>query len=249
MAIEGNTRRVAALGGGLLLMAVLAAGCAPVFGQTVRGSGEIVEREIELGDVTEVRIGSALNAQVIPGSEPSVTVRADDNVADHIEVREEGRRVTARVERGIRLRGATVGITVTLPSVTEIAASGAATVELVEGLDHDALRLGSSGASTLRGTVEATRLGVTASGASDIDLAGSAEDIEATASGASEVDLRRLSVSGDGRVEASGASDVAVQVSGSLTARASGASEVRYGGAPRAVSTRASGASSVEPSD
>lgn len=238
--------RTATLGVLLLITAFVAAGCAPLFQQTVRGSGQIEERDVVLGDVTEVSIGSALNAEVVPGEDASVTVRADDNVMNRIEVDERGRRVEIRLERGIRLRAATVEIVVALPDLTRVGASGAADVEVAEGFDARELRVSASGASDVRGVIEAAGLDVSASGSSNVTLSGDAERLQARASGASDVDLRQLSVDGDARVEASGTSDVAVRVAGALEARASGASGVRYAGSPGDLTTQISGASSVE---
>ena len=242
----GEAPRTMTLAVVVVATTTLAAGCAPMFQQTVRGSGHIETREVVLGDVTEVSVGSALDAAIVPGGEPTVTIEADDNVLDRIEVRERGSRVELRVERGIRLRQATVDVTVRMPTVSRVAASGAAGVELAEGLDARDLRISASGASDMRGVVEAARLDVSASGSSDVALTGSAERLAVSASGASDIELRELPVSGDARVEASGASDVAVHVEGALQANASGASGVRYAGSPGEVRTQISGASSVE---
>ena len=247
MRSNGEAPRTATLAMIVLTTTVVAAGCAPLFQQTVRGSGEIDTRGIDLGDVSEVRVGSALDVDIVPGYEPTVTIEADDNVLDRIEVTEQGRRVELRLERGIRLRSATVDITVTLPSVTQVRTSGASNVDVTDGLEMDNLRVAASGASNIRGAIDAALLDVSASGSSDVSLTGSAEQLAASASGASDVDLRQVQVAGDGDVEASGASDVGVHVSGTLRANASGASGVRYAGSPGDVTTRISGASSVEP--
>ncbi len=247
MRSNGETPRTATLAMIVLTTAVVAAGCAPLFQQTVRGSGEIDTREIALGDVSEVRVGSALDVAIVPGDEPAVAIEADDNVLDRIEVTEQGQRVELRLERGIRLRSATVDITVTMPSVTRVGASGASNVDVTEGLEVDDLRVTASGASNVGGAIDAALLDVSASGSSGVSLAGGAGRLAVSASGASDVDLRQLQVDGDADVEASGASDVGVHVSGTLRANASGASGVRYAGSPGDVTTQISGASSVEP--
>ncbi len=150
-----------------------------------------------------MHVGSALDAEIVPGDEASVTVRGDDNVLDRIEILERRREVSIRLERAVRLRDA---------------------------------------------TVQATRLDVSASGSSNVVLAGRAEGLSVSASGASDADLAELVVDGDADVRASGSSDVVVHVEGALHARASGASDVRYGGAPTAVSAEESGAASIGPS-
>lgn len=217
--------------------------------EVVRGSGDVETREVALGEVTEVDIGSALDAEIVPGDEPSLTVRADDNLIDRVEISEAAPRVEVRLERGITLRGVTAEVTVTVPSLTEVAVSGASSVEVAEGIDIADLRVSASGASELTGTVEADQLDVDASGSSEVVLDGSAGELRVSASGATDADLGGLAVDGDARVEASGASDVFVRVTGTLDAHASGASSVDYAGSPADVSARTSGASSVERRD
>jgi hypothetical protein len=77
-------------------------------------------------------------------------------------------------------------------------------------------------------------------------LSGSAGDVVVDASGASTIDLANFPVA-DARVDASGASKVTVDASGTLDADASGASHVYYLGSPRLGRIDTSGASSVKP--
>ena len=249
MRTDPQTPRTATLAVIVLAATVVAAGCAPLFQQTVRGSGNIDTRDIALKDVSDVRVGSALDVDIVAGDEPGVAIEADDNVLDRVEVTERGRRVELRLQRGIRLRSATVDITLTTPSLTRVGVSGASNVDVAESVEVDDLHVTASGASSVAGTIAAALLDVSASGSSDVALVGSAQQLEASASGASDVDLRHLEVAGDAAVEASGASELAVHVAGALRANASGASGVRYAGSPADVTTQVSGASSVEPGE
>ena len=73
---------------------------------------------------------------------------------------------------------------------------------------------------------------------------GSGQNLTVEASGASTVDLGEFSVE-DADAEASGASTVTVNPSGTLDARASGASHVYYLGNPTMGEIETSGASSI----
>ncbi len=86
---------------------------------------------------------------------------------------------------------------------------------------------------------------LTASGASTVTAVGAAPRLELDVSGASTINLERLTV-GDLDVDASGASDVLVFVTGSATGAASGASSVELRGNPTDVRIETSGASSLD---
>jgi hypothetical protein len=83
------------------------------------------------------------------------------------------------------------------------------------------------------------------SGASQLTLDGSGGDLTLDVSGASRADLSQFVV-GDANVQASGASQVTVNVEGRLDADASGASRILYRGNPTLGRIESSGASRVD---
>lgn len=82
-----------------------------------------------------------------------------------------------------------------------------------------------------------SKLGV--SGASEVEIKGNGEGGEWTISGASEVDGDEF-VARDLTVTASGVSSAHVNVTGTLTSKASGGSSIRYAGNPRVNNTNSS---------
>ena len=106
------------------------------------------------------------------------------------------------------------------------------------------LDINMSGASDFDGAIQVNSLVVDLSGASDMRVKGTATTLKIDVSGASEFkgyDLETDNCSAD----ASGASDIAVTVNKELTARASGASGVRYRGNGVIRNIKTNGASSV----
>ncbi len=133
----------------------------------------------------------------------------------------------------------------TMPQLVGVQLSGSSYGTLADFKSTKALDLELSGASTLRGDVEAgdTRLDV--SGSSEVTLTGSAQDVTIDASGSSRVDLGDFMV-GDASVGASGASTVTVNPSGTLDVDASGGAHVYYLGGPSLGRIETSGGASVE---
>lgn len=102
-----------------------------------------------------------------------------------------------------------------------------------------------SGGSDFKGAVEATTLTVKQSGGSDVTISGKTTALVVSASGGSDFNGYELSAD-ICVVEVHGGSDASVSVSKELTAKASGASDVSYRGAPSVKTVETSGASSVK---
>lgn len=117
---------------------------------------------------------------------------------------------------------------------------------LVDGtIKGPELSLNISGGSDFRGKVEVKTLHVEASGGSDVDIEGSAANVVVDASGGSDLNGFNLEAH-TAHLEASGGCDIELTVSGTLTASASGGSDIRYKGAAKTHNTKSSGASSVK---
>ncbi len=176
----------------------------------------------------------------------ALQVRADDNVLDR--VRAEVSRGTLVLSLDGSVSSATLEADVTLPAqeLAEVRVRGASTVRAEETLSASALTVEVQGASTVAMPVVADALEVSAEGASTITMTGTASSLQAQALGASTLHLFGLTAS-EATVVAEGASTVAVSVTTSLDAAASGASTIRYDGSPGEVLGEATGASSVGP--
>jgi hypothetical protein len=84
------------------------------------------------------------------------------------------------------------------------------------------------------------------SGEGDLQANGHVDWVEAEVSGAGDVDFTQL-VARDAIVEISGADDIRVHATESLSASVSGAGDVTYTGDPSDVQTDVSGAGDVDP--
>jgi hypothetical protein len=194
------------------------------FSRGVKGSGNIATETRQVSDFTAIDVGGIFNVEATAGREYAVSVEADDNLLPLIKT--EVRRGVLHISTEERIKSSSkITVRVSAPNFEAIDTSGVARVE-VSGVSNNSLKLESSGASKVLVSGETTAL-------------------EAKTSGASKVDAESLR-SVDAAVKASGASKVRVVVSGRLTASASGAGKVLYGGSPTNVEKRTSGAGKVD---
>src|SRR5262249_50706376 len=101
-----------------------------------------------------------------------------------------------------------------------------------------------SGASGLKGDLQAESVDLAADGASNITLKGSAKKARLSCDGAGTLALAEFTAD-SAQVTLTGASQATVQVKGQLDYDLSGASQLRYGGEPKVGKQQATGASSA----
>ncbi len=194
--------------------------------RVIRGSGDLVARDMDLTGFTRLEISHAFRVYLTQSDTYRVVVTADDNVWDDLQIVKSGDTLRIGLEPGFNtVQNATLEAEVSMPTL-----AGA--------------RI--SGASRLTGDIDTGDVSFEVSGASRLILDGNGGDLRIEASGASQVDLSGF-VAEDADVEASGASTVTVYVTGRLNADASGASRVEYLGDPSLGAIDTSGASSVRP--
>jgi hypothetical protein len=213
---------------------------------SIRGSGNVVTQEETFSGFDKVDASQAFEVDISQGDTFSVVIRIDDNLVQYLQVVKQGNTLKIGLKPGRRynIRNAKMEAEVTMPELTGLHLSGASHGTITGFKSTKALDVDVSGASFLRGDIEAGDARFDVSGASQVTLTGSAQDVTIDASGASIVKLADFPVA-DASVEASGASSVTVNPSGKLDVDASGASHVYYLGSPTLGKVDTSGASSI----
>jgi len=133
---------------------------------------------------------------------------------------------------------------VSIKKIDRLDVSGACDVFFEDGLSAEDLNVRLSGASDLKGKIDAKKLSFDISGASDATISGNAAELSIEASGAS--DFKGFDMTTNYcTAEASGASSVNITVNKELNAKASGASSVRFKGEGLIRDIKTSGSSNI----
>jgi hypothetical protein len=241
-----------ALGSSLILGCSLVPNVGDVFSEisseiSSTGLGNVNTEEFDLSGFDKVEVSSAFDVEIRQAEAFSVVVRVDDSVKPYLDVVQQGSslRIGLKPLSPATVIAVTLEAEVTMPELTGLELSGAADVSVTDFKSKEPLYVEASGASSLRGDIEAGGVRFDVSGASDVRLSGSGDDLIMGVSGASSADLADFPVA-DANIEVSGASSAAVNVSGRLDAEASGASRVRYRGSPTLGRVDSSGGASIE---
>jgi len=229
----------------LVTSSILLSGCGVFIGLNgVRGSGRASTREYDLRDFKRIEVGNAFVVQVTQGDDYAVSVTVDDNLVKYLDVAQRGDTVRIRLQPGA-YTNTRLEAKVTMPSLVSADLSGAVQATFEGVRSEDDLKLVASGASRVRGDMEAASLDLVLSGASQADLTGKAASLRVRVSGASKADLPDFAVE-DADVDLSGASSGAVNAAKTLAVNLSGASTLSYLGQPEISSQSITGASQLK---
>ena len=213
---------------------------------SLTGSGNVVTQEEAISDFDKVEISHSFEVDIKQGESFSVVIRVDDNLVEQLQVEKFGSTLKIGLKSDISIvSNATLEAEITMPELTGLDLSGASNATISGFKSTKNLTVDLSGASSLRGDIEAGDTSADLSGSSNANLTGSGGNLTLDASGSSDVDLSDFPVA-DAEIDASGASTVTVNASGRLDVEASGASDVYYLGDPSMGTIDTSGASSVE---
>ena len=236
----------------VLIIGLLALGCFVGCGEEdswlpgpgEKGSGDLETCVLGFSDFNRVEAGPAFRIEIARSDSYSVSITADDNLIDEIEVSRSGEALVIGLTPGGH-EFTTLRAEITMPELYGLELD-AATTCTVAGFDstHD-FDTTLTAASTVTGDMTVGDAYFNISAASRVELSGAARDIVVEACAASTADLAGFPVN-NADVTLTGASQGIVNVDGTLDANLSSASTLEYIGEPAMGDIRTSGASTVK---
>ncbi|MGB5925528.1 MAG: head GIN domain-containing protein [Dehalococcoidia bacterium] len=208
------------------------------------GSGNLETEEYAFSNFTRVEISSAFEFEIQQSSSYNISVTADDNVMEYVQVSQVGQTLKIGLRTVTWFGPVTLRTSVTMPELRGLTVSGASRGDIYDFSSTGDVDITVSGASRVNGDITAGNVEFDISGASTIQLDGSANDMVASVSGASRLNLDDFTVN-NADVNFSGASSGTINLDGRLDADLSGASRLSYIGEPTMGTINTSGASTL----
>lgn len=223
-----NTWMVGAFSAGVLLMSSAAA-------------AEM--RDFDVAPFTEIEVNNGVRAELVIGAPQAVHVEADQQKdLDDLVVEVRNGRLSIGFDRGffenlgdfMSARNRQVTARITVPSLSEVAASSGASVSGA-GVTGPSLGVeASSGASITLSGVDSQRPKIAASSGASVDVAGRCTQLDAEVSSGGNLDLARLTCESV-RVRGSSGGRATVYASQAVDAEASSGGSVSVLGKPSSV--------------
>ncbi len=229
----------------LLFALTLFASCRFFGGERIRGNGNIVNVQRNVGTFNSIEAGGAVTVRLKQEASHLVRVETDENLLEYLEISTDGNTLIIRTKQGFNLDPSKELIVyVAAPQFRRLDVSGASNLIGDNTISGGELELDASGASSIDMEVKVSKLQADLSGASTLELNGSAERFSTEGSGASNIKCLDLATE-ETTLDLSGASNAEISANKQLNIEASGASDVRYRGNAN-INQKSSGASSVQ---
>jgi len=188
-------------------------------------SGKLQTQQKNLSDFTIINIQSGFQAQISQGDSYNVSITADNNVINRIDVSQTGNTLTIGLQLASIFNIGTLKAQITMPDLQEIHLSGGANANVA-------------------GFVMAHDFSVSESGGSTLRVEGQANGLSASCSGGSGLQLSDFKVD-TATIIMSGGSTGNVNVNGRLDADLSGGSSLVYAGNPTSGTITTTGLSTI----
>lgn len=205
------------------------------FGQ-VHGNGNVVEATRDINnDFNEIRVSRGLDLYIVQGNSASLKIEADENLHEIIttEVKNGVLNITSEENIG---KASAKKILVSVTEIERISASSGSDVFSENILKAEELEISSSSGSDVDVKVNTQDLILESSSGSDIRIAGKTVLLSARASSGSDIKAGNLEAE-EASVKASSGSDITVNTSKKLTAKASSGGDIKYYGDPEILET------------
>jgi len=199
--------------------------------ETIVGSGNLITQQKDFRDFSAIEVSSAFQVEISQSSFYSISITADDNIMDYIQVSKTDNTLNVGIQRG-SYQSTTLQVEIEMPEIDSLVLSGA-TIGIIKDFSSSELFVVElSGASRLEmQDINVGDFKVELSGASRLTAEGSGNDLLSIVSGASNLDLSNLPVT-NSNLSISGASQATVNLDGTLDATVSGTSTLYYIGEP-----------------
>lgn len=218
--------------------------CRFMGGEKIRGNGNIVSVQRNVGGFHSIDAGGAVELRIKQDAANAVKIETDENLQEYLDVFVDGNTLVIQTKKGYNLNPSEeIIVYASAPTFRNIGVSGASAVISEGALSGTDLEIDASGASEIMLNVEMQQVKANLSGASSLELKGKSDRFTTEASGSSKIRCLELTTE-ETTLDVSGATEAEVSANKKLTIEASGASNVNYRGNPN-VNQNSSGASSV----
>lgn len=231
----------------LILVILLLPGCS-FFGQ-VSGAGDVISKQYNINDFTEIEIGTAVEFEIVPGDTYSVSLKTNENIFDYVDVYHSGKTLSIKM-KPISYSKTSVVATIALPMLDRINLKGTAHGKVKGFKSAQSFSLQASGDSTLELDVEAgaaslflsenciivgrllaTDLNLDLLENSKTSLNGSANSLTLKATGSTLANLPDYPLQ-NASLELAESSQAIININGTLNASLKDASKLDYSGNP-----------------
>ncbi len=233
----------------IVLIATAFSSCRLIGGKRVRGNGNVITQDRNVGNFSGVRSHGFFDVYLTSGPTNSVRIEAEENIQQHIQTHLEGNVLKIETEDGIWLKPRRdVKVYITSPSLNEVKVYGSGNITSQSKItNRDKMQLGIYGSGDIKADINAPVVEADISGSGNINLAGEVKEFDGEINGSGDIKAADLKAE-DTKVSINGSGSANIFASVKLDIAVRGSGDVRYSG-PAHVTSDIRGSGSVKKVD
>jgi uncharacterized protein YpmB len=214
----------------------------------VTGSGDLITQQKDFSGFSAIDVSSGFEVEISQSSFYSISVTADDNIIEYIQISKTDNTLKVRLQAGISYQSITLQIEIEMPELNNIELSGGSQGTINDFASSNVFSIDLSGGSQIEGSFTTTEnVNFELYGGSQLDnFVGEANDTIIELSQGSQLDLSEFVVN-NSNVNLNGGSQATINLNGRLDANLIGGSTLEYIGEPTMGDIEVSGGSTVNP--
>lgn len=210
----------------------------------IKGSNNVVSEERTISSNFEsIKVSQGISVHLTQDNSTELKVEADDNIIDLLVTEVKNNELTIYFEKNV-YRAKARNVYLTTKDISQIKTSSGAQVITENTIQTNTLNLDSSSGSAIKIRVNASEINSETSSGSNIKIEGNTTMFTAKSSSGSAIKANNLKTT-NAKVKASSGSNINVNVSGELTAKASSGGYIDYDGNPTNINKETSSGGSV----
>lgn len=200
---------------------------------TVTGNGHVTTEKRSVAGFSKLSFEGPFEVEVIPGEDFAVSIEAEENLLQYINIDKDGSRLEVKVMNGVNLRTRKdIQIRVSLPKVESIAFAGSGNVK-VKGTISDVkkLELSVAGSGDIVAALDCPEVEGDIAGAGSITLSGTTRQLKLDVAGAGDCKCENL-LAEEVNISIAGSGNAWVYASLKLDVNVAGSGDIYYRGNP-----------------
>lgn len=196
--------------------------------KTIKGNGKVSTEIRAFDSYDAISVHGSMDVSLVIGSEGSITLKAEENILEYIEVTNNNGKLRIKTKDHVNLRPSwKKGIHIEIPieEISKISLSGSGEITGESTLKTAALKLSVSGSGDIKVAADATTIKAAISGSGDINLSGKADEFDASVTGSGDIDAMQLNAS-EATASVTGSGDITIQAKTLLKVKIVGSGDV-----------------------
>lgn len=200
---------------------------------TVTGNGHVTTEKRSVAGFSKLSFGGPFEVEVMPGEAYAVSIEAEENLMQYINIDKDGDKLKVKVMEGINLRTRKdIRIRVSLPKVESISFAGSGHVNVKGTIkDVEKLELSVAGSGDIMAAVDCPTVEGDIAGAGTLMLTGITRTLKLDVAGAGDCKCEKL-LAEDVKISIAGSGNAWVYASLNLDVSVAGSGDIYYRGNP-----------------